>query len=107
MITGTIRLFFWLLLLPFRLVWWIVWLVLRLTTGTLKGTFRLGVGTGKLGNRAASGIGYTRILAFGAGVGVGYLLGSPTARAQVLGLVDDLRGGTPADFGGPEPTPQP
>jgi len=93
MITGTIRLFFRLLFLPVRIAVSLFRGTLRLAFGTLRGTFRLGVGTGKVGGKAASGIGFSRILFFSAGVGVGYLLGSPGARATVLRTLEGLNGG--------------
>lgn len=106
MITGTIRLFFWLLLLPVRLAWALVKGTLKLGVGTVKGTFRLGVGTGRVGNRAASGIGYSRILFFGVGVGVGYLLGAPAARERLFQAVQGLTAGPPS-FGPDATVPLP
>jgi hypothetical protein len=96
MITGTIRLFFWLLLLPVRLAWALVKGTFKLGAGTAKGTFKLGVGTGKVGTKAASGIGFSRIVFFGFGVAVGYLLGAPTARERLLQTIQGLTSGSPA-----------
>jgi hypothetical protein len=95
MITGTIRLFFRLLFLPVRIAVSLFKGTLRLGFGTLRGSFRLGVGTGKATGKAASGIGFSRILFFGAGVGVGYLLGSPAARISLLRTLEGFNGGTP------------
>jgi hypothetical protein len=96
MITGTIRLFFWLLLLPVRLAWGLVKTTLKLGTGTVRGTFKLGVGTGKVGGKAAAGIGFSRLLFFGAGVAVGYLVGAPAARERLISTIQNLTAGPPA-----------
>lgn len=103
MITGTIRLFFRLLFLPVRIVLALLKGTLALGLGTIKGTFRLGVGTGKVTGKAANGIGISRILFFGLGVGVGYLLGSPEARGRALGLLESLNG-TPPPVGSQDAT---
>lgn len=82
MIRGLGRLVFWLIKLPFRIVF-----------GLLGGSFRLGIGAGKLTGKTAKGVGFSRLLAFGAGVGVGYLLGNPDARDRAVAFVQDLTGG--------------
>ncbi|OWY61572.1 hypothetical protein B7486_63100 [cyanobacterium TDX16] len=96
MITGTIRLFFWLLLLPLRLAWALVKGTLKLGVGTAKGGFKLGVGTGKVGTKAATGIGLSRIAFFGIGIAVGYLLGAPTARQRLFETIQGLTAGPPS-----------